>query len=62
MKADGAFVKPKDMNNHSKIPYDGNFRYICLLYWDLMVARLDINITEVFSPLEMVKDIIDLGN
>jgi hypothetical protein len=27
-----------------------------------MVARLQINLTELFSPLELVKEIIDSGN
>jgi hypothetical protein len=31
--------------------------YIALLYWDLVVARIYINLTEVSSPLEMVKEI-----
>jgi hypothetical protein len=29
---------------------EGSFPYICLLYWDLMVAKLQINLTEVFGP------------
>jgi hypothetical protein len=41
---------------------EGSFPYICLLYWDLMVARLQINLTEVFFPLELVKEISNLGN
>jgi hypothetical protein len=40
---------------------EGSFPYICLLYWDLMVARLQINLTEVFGPLELVKEIVDSG-
>jgi hypothetical protein len=27
-----------------------------------MVARLQINLTEVFGPLELIKEIIDSGN
>jgi hypothetical protein len=27
-----------------------------------MVAKLQINLTEVFAPLELIKEIIDLGN
>jgi hypothetical protein len=38
------------------IPYNG------LLYWDLVVAGLQINITEVFSPLELVKEIVNSWN
>jgi hypothetical protein len=41
---------------------EGSFPYICLIYWDLMVAKLQINLTEVFIPLELVKEIIDSGN
>jgi hypothetical protein len=41
---------------------EGRFPYICLLYWDLMVARLQINLAEVFIPLEMVKEIVDSMN
>jgi hypothetical protein len=41
---------------------EGNLPYIGLLYWDLVVARLEINLTEVFSPLEFVKEIVNSGN
>ena len=41
---------------------EGNLPYIGLLYWDLMVVELQINLTEVFSPLDLVKEITDLGN
>jgi hypothetical protein len=41
---------------------EGKLPYISLLYWDLVVARLQINLTEVFSPLELVKEIVNLGN
>jgi hypothetical protein len=27
-----------------------------------MVARLQINLTEVFSPRELIKEVVDLGN
>jgi hypothetical protein len=30
---------------------EGSLPYIGLLYWDLVVAGLQINLTEVFSPL-----------
>jgi hypothetical protein len=65
MKVVGAFVKPKGMTNHSKRPsFDlkASLPYICLLYWDLMVARLQINLTEVFGSLELIKEIVDSGN
>ena len=39
-----------------------NITYICLLYWDLMVARIHINLTEVFGPLEITKDIFNSWN
>jgi hypothetical protein len=32
-----------------------SFPYIYLLYWDLMVTRLQINLTEVFGPLDLVR-------
>jgi hypothetical protein len=41
---------------------EGNIPYIGLLYLDLVVAKIQINITEVFSPLERVKEIFNLGN
>jgi hypothetical protein len=33
-----------------------------MLYQDLVVARLHINLTEVFGPRELIKEVIDLGN
>jgi hypothetical protein len=33
-----------------------------MLYGDLEVARLKINITEVFGSFELVEEIVDLGN
>jgi hypothetical protein len=36
--------------------------YINFLYWDLEVVKLQINLTEAFSPLELVKEIVNLGN
>jgi hypothetical protein len=42
--------------------FEGSFPYICLLYWAPMVSRLQINITEVFFPFNLVKEIFDLGN
>jgi hypothetical protein len=41
---------------------EGSFPYICMLYWNLMVARLQINITKLFIPLESFKEIVDSGN
>ena len=35
---------------------------MCLFYWDLVVARLQINLTEVFGPCELIKEVVDLGN
>jgi len=34
---------------------EGNFPYIGLLYWDMVVARLQIHITQVFGPLSWSK-------
>jgi hypothetical protein len=41
---------------------EGSIPYISLLYWDLVVAELQINLTKVQSHLELVKEIINLGN
>jgi hypothetical protein len=54
MKFVGEFVQPKGL--------EGNFPYIYLFYWDLMVARLRINLIEVFSPLDLIKDIVNSRN
>jgi hypothetical protein len=53
MKVAGAFFKPKGMTNHSKRPsFDLKvvFHTSVLFYRDLVVARLQINLTEVFPP------------
>jgi hypothetical protein len=41
---------------------EGKHLYIDLLYWNLVVGRIQINLIEVFSPLELVKDIVSSGN
>ena len=41
---------------------EGSLPYICLFYQDVVVARLKINITEVFSPRELIKEVVDFGN
>ena len=41
---------------------EGSLPFICLFYRDLVVARLLINITEVFGPHELIKEVVDLGN
>jgi hypothetical protein len=33
-----------------------------LFYQDLVVVKLQINLTEVFGPRELIKDIVDSGN
>jgi hypothetical protein len=40
----------------------GSLSYIGLLYCDMVVDELQINIIEVFFPLELVKEIVNLGN
>jgi hypothetical protein len=40
---------------------EGSLPSIGLLYWDLLVDEIQINLTEVFVPFELVKEIIDLG-
>jgi hypothetical protein len=40
---------------------EGSFPYISLFYWDLMVVGLQINLIEVFIPLELVKEIVNQG-
>jgi hypothetical protein len=41
---------------------EGSLPYIGLLYWNLVVSELQINLTEVFVPLYLFKEIINLGN
>jgi hypothetical protein len=41
---------------------EGGLPYICLFYWDLVVTKLQINLTEVFVPHEPIKEVIDSGN
>jgi hypothetical protein len=41
---------------------EGSLQYIGLLYWYLVVFVLQINITKVFGPLELVKENFNLGN
>jgi hypothetical protein len=41
---------------------EGSVPYIGLIYWDLVVVVLQINLIEVFTPLEMVKEIINSWN
>jgi hypothetical protein len=41
---------------------EGGLPSISLLYWDLVVDEIKINLTEVFGLVELVKEIIDLGN
>jgi hypothetical protein len=36
--------------------------YICLFYWNLVVARLQVSIAEKIGSLELVKKVINLGN
>jgi hypothetical protein len=64
MKVAGEFFKPKGMTNHSNRPsFDLKvvfYTYVCSM--ELVVARLQINLTEVFVPLEMIKEFVDSGN
>jgi hypothetical protein len=65
MKVAGEFFKPKGMTNHSKRPsFDlkAVFHTSVLFYRDLVVARLQINLTEVFGPRELIKEVVDSGN
>jgi hypothetical protein len=65
MKVDGAFFKPKGMTNHSKRPsFDlkAGLPYIYLFYRDLVVARIQINLTKVFGPRELIKEVVNSGN
>ena len=41
---------------------EGSLPYIGLLYWDLVVAGLQINLTEVFGPRELIKEVFDSWN
>ena len=40
---------------------EGSIPYICLFFRDLVVARLQINLTEVFGPRELIKEVVDSG-
>jgi hypothetical protein len=52
LKVAGAFFKPKVITNHSKRPS-----------FDLKaVERLHINLTEVFGPRELIKEVVNLRN
>jgi hypothetical protein len=42
--------------------FEGSLPYIVLLYWELVVFGLQINLNEVFVPLELVKEIVNSGN
>jgi hypothetical protein len=42
--------------------FDYSIPYIGLLYRNLVVVGHQMNLPEVFFPLELVKDIINLGN
>jgi hypothetical protein len=33
-----------------------------MFYWDLVVARLQINIIEVFGPDDLIKEVVDSRN
>jgi hypothetical protein len=61
MKVAGAFVKPKGMTNHSKRPsFDLKAIFhtsVCSIE-DLVVARLQINLTEVFGPRDLIKEVV----
>jgi hypothetical protein len=41
---------------------EGSIPHIDMLYWDLVVVGLQINLTEVFVPHELVKEIVNSGN
>jgi hypothetical protein len=65
MKVAWEFVKPKGTTIHSKIPslyLKVFFHTSFFFYWDLVVARLQVNLTEVLGSLELVKKVINFGN
>ena len=41
---------------------EGSLPYICLLYWDLVLVVLHINLTKVLGLLELVKEIFNSRN
>jgi hypothetical protein len=41
---------------------ESSLPYISLFYGDLVVVRLQINLTKVLGPLELVEKVINLGN
>jgi hypothetical protein len=67
MKFVGEFIKPKVMIHEQPFKktffgLEGSLPYIGLLYWDLVVSILQINLTEVFGPFDLFKEIINLRN
>jgi hypothetical protein len=59
----GVFIKPKGMTIHSKIPsvfrIESILPYISPFYWDLVVARVHINLTKVLVSLELVEKVVN---
>jgi hypothetical protein len=41
---------------------ESNLPYISLFYGDMVVVKIQFNLTEVLASLELVKKIFDLGN
>jgi hypothetical protein len=41
---------------------EGSLPYNNPLYWDPVVTKIQINLTEVFGPLELVKEIVNSWN
>ena len=65
IKVVGAIVKPKGMTNHSKRPFidlKAVFHTSIFFYWDLMIARLQINLIEKFSSPQLVKKVVNSGD
>jgi hypothetical protein len=57
MKVVGEFIKPKTLFRlESFLPY------ISLFYGDLMVVKIQINITKVLGPLDLFNKVINSGN
>jgi hypothetical protein len=65
MKVTGDFFKPKGMTNPSKRPsFDLKVvfhTFVCSIE-NLVVAKLQINLIEVFGPRELIKEVIDSEN
>ena len=63
MKVVGALVKPKGMTKHSNLfRVECNLPDISVFDWDLVVAQFQINFAKELGSLELVEEVINLGD